>query len=205
MISSSGSAFLRIILITAMLPIAYVIIPLATFNLTGESYHDDWSILELQDTGVFSIIKYASATSSITATTDKTTYNPGDTLVVSGSATAHSPIMVKVYNPSDIIVGIRQGNAESDDEYSIEILTWPIEQVIDMPFGIYRIQVTDMEREDNTEITVGFTGEGVATFITVTETSTTDMTEPMIYAWAIGATVTVVILALVLIFRKGGG
>ncbi|MCL4435530.1 MAG: hypothetical protein M1503_09825 [Thaumarchaeota archaeon] len=86
----------------------------------------------------------------------KTQYNPGDTLRVFGTATGNSAITIKVYNPSNNIVAIGQGNTDINGRYAIDVFTWPLTPTLTTPFGFYSITATDAATGSFTDVTVEF-------------------------------------------------
>lgn len=70
-----------------------------------------------------SVYSQSTSTSSITVTTDKNTYLPGDSIVISGRANPVSgtPLSIQVLDPSNNPVYISQANVNSDGTYSVTI------------------------------------------------------------------------------------
>ncbi len=70
-----------------------------------------------------SVFSQSIPTSSITITTDKNTYLPGDSIVISGKAYPVSgiPLSIQILDPSNNAVYISQTNVNSDGTYSVTI------------------------------------------------------------------------------------
>lgn len=86
----------------------------------------------------------------------KTQYNPGDTLRVFGTSTPGSTVTIKVYNPSNNIVSIGQGNSDQSGHFNIDVFTWPLTPTLTTPFGFYSITATDAATGNFTDTTVEF-------------------------------------------------
>src|SRR3989304_5680104 len=66
-----------------------------------------------------------AAAQAVTATTNKTTYVPGDSLVVSGTGPANDDVSITVTNPRGNLIGVAQGRVGSNNAYSVTVLTFP--------------------------------------------------------------------------------
>jgi len=119
--------------------------------------------LKISRTGVYlvsllllTIVIVPLAAAVLTLSADKAEYNPGDTLVVSGTATPDSAVAIQVYNPAGGRVAFGQASTDSDGAFSTSVLVWPPTATVMMPLGTYRISVSDAGNGDTTEITVTF-------------------------------------------------
>jgi len=97
-----------------------------------------------------------AAAAPITVTPSKTTYNPGDTLTVSGTATPNSAVTIQVFNPAGNIVGLGQGSTDSEGRYTITVFVWPLTPTLKIPFGTYSVKATDAANGDSVSTTVEF-------------------------------------------------
>tara|TARA_B100001971_G_scaffold65047_1_gene59824 strand:+ start:729 stop:1565 length:837 start_codon:yes stop_codon:yes gene_type:complete len=119
--------------------------------------------LKISRTGVYlvsllllTIVIVPLAAAVLTLSADQAEYNPGDTLVVSGTATPDSAVAIQVYNPAGGRVAFGQASTDSDGAFSTSVLVWPPTATVMMPLGTYRISVSDAGNGDTTEITVTF-------------------------------------------------
>ena len=119
--------------------------------------------LKISRTGVYlvsllllTIVIVPLAAAVLTLSADQAEYNPGDTLVVSGTATPDSAVAIQVFNPAGGRVAFGQASTDSDGAFSTSVLVWPPTATVMMPFGTYRISVSDAGNGDTTEITVTF-------------------------------------------------
>lgn len=120
------------------------------------------------------IVPFAAAV--LTVSTDKSEYVPGDSLVVSGTATPDSAVAIQVYNPAGGRVAFGQASTDTAGAYSVTVLTWPATATVSQPFGTYRVSVSDAGNGDTTEITTEF-AESATPVTTTTNSSVTTVTE----------------------------
>ena len=97
-----------------------------------------------------------AAAQAVTATTNKTTYVPGDSLVVSGTGPANDDVAITVTNPRGNLIGVSQGRVGSNNQYSVAVLTFPSAESPTFPFGAYSIRVTAAAAGASTTVTVNF-------------------------------------------------
>jgi len=93
---------------------------------------------------------------TITVVASKDQYNPGDALVILGSATPNSTVAILVYNPVGGLVGVDQTNIRSDGQYVVEVFNFPENPSTGIPFGIYRVRAVDAATGEDAEITIEF-------------------------------------------------
>jgi hypothetical protein len=97
-----------------------------------------------------------AAAQAITATTNKTSYVPGDSLVVSGTGPANDDVSITVTNPRGNLIGVAQGKVGSNNQYSVTVLAFPSAESQTFPFGAYSIRVTAAAAGASTTVTVNF-------------------------------------------------
>ncbi|MDP6640814.1 MAG: hypothetical protein QF381_00020 [Nitrososphaerales archaeon] len=148
--------------------------------------------LKISRTGVYlvsllllTIVIVPLAAAVLTLSADKAEYNPGDTLVVSGTATPDSAVAIQVFNPAGGRVAFGQASTDSEGAFSTSVLVWPPTATVMQPLGTYRISASDAGNGDTIEITVTFAeaveeepvveeeDEVSTTTITITVTRTT--------------------------------
>ena len=135
--------------------------------------------LKIHRTGVYllsllalTMVIVPLAAAALTVTTDKAEYVPGDTLVVSGTATPNSAVTIRVYSPGDTTEALDQASVDGNGAYSAtNVLVW--QHTDRFPYGTYRISAVDASNGDTTEITVEFAESTTAT--TTTDTTTTEV------------------------------
>jgi prefoldin subunit 5 len=89
----------------------------------------------------------ASATTIVTVTTDKPTYSPGDTLVVSGTVSpvvAGQDVAIAVYGPQGELRAVEQVTPAADGTYSKAVLTFSPTD----PLGTWTVRATYMGVSD---------------------------------------------------------
>ena len=94
---------------------------------------------------------------SITVVASKTEYNPGDTLVILGTATPGSAVAVQVYNPIGNLIGVDQSNTRDDGQYVVEVFNFPEMSNSMMPYGTYRIRAVDAATGETAEMNIEYT------------------------------------------------
>ena len=137
--------------------------------------------LKIHRTGVYllsllalTMVIVPLAAAALTVTTDKAEYVPGDTLVVSGTATPNSAVTIRVYNPGGTPQAFAQALTDGDGAYSANnVLVWPATATANMPYGTYRISAVDAGNGDTTEATVEFAESTAVPSTTTTSVSTT--------------------------------
>jgi len=109
------------------------------------------SNVSIVGSSVYSQSTFASV--SITVSTDKNIYMPGDSIVISGKANPVSgvPISIQVFDPTNVPVGVYQASVNQDGTYSVKISAggpmWAIS-------GAYTVQV---QREQGNTAQATFT------------------------------------------------
>jgi|TARA_B100001964_G_C14227282_1_gene598274 hypothetical protein len=93
---------------------------------------------------------------TITVVASKDQYNPGDALVILGTATPGSAVAIQVYNPVGILVGIDQSDIREDSQYVVEVFNFPENPTTEIPFGTYRVRAVDAATSESAEITIEF-------------------------------------------------
>lgn len=112
---------------------------------------------------------------AITVTTDKPSYNNGDTLTISGSVQDYisdTPVSLRIISPTGLIVKIDQVNVNSDRTYSESILPSNINW---QGAGTYHVMVQYGSPDRSTQTTFQF----VATNTTQTGNTTTPSPTPV--------------------------
>ena len=94
---------------------------------------------------------------SITVVASKAEYNPGDTLVILGTATPGSAVAVQVYNPIGNLIGVDQSNTRDDGQYVVEVFNFPEMSNAMMPYGTYRIRAVDAATGETAEMNIEYT------------------------------------------------
>ena len=94
---------------------------------------------------------------SITVVASKTEYNPGDTLVILGTATPGSAVAIQIYNPAGNLVGVDQSNTRDDGQYVVEVFNFPEIPTTMMPYGTYLVRAVDAATGDSAEIDIEYT------------------------------------------------
>ena len=104
------------------------------------------------------VVAPALAVITVTVTTDKDTYSPGDTLIVSGTVspvTAGQDVAITVYGPLGDLKAVDQATPAADGTYSKAVLVFSSTD----PTGTWTVRATYMGASDSK--TFAFTG-GVA-------------------------------------------
>ena len=110
--------------------------------------------------GLLAILLFSSLTPLISSqirvdlTMDKIEYNPGDILIVSGTTGPNLAVVIQVFNPQTVMVGIAQDFADSQGNFAIEVLNFPEELGNDFQPGEYRIKATAEGASNETIITL---------------------------------------------------
>ena len=94
---------------------------------------------------------------SITVVASKTEYNPGDTLVILGTATPGSAVAIQIYNPAGNLVGVDQSNTRDDGQYVVEVFNFPEIPTVMMPYGTYLARAVDAATSESAEIYIEYT------------------------------------------------
>ena len=94
---------------------------------------------------------------SITVVASKTEYNPGDTLVILGTATPGSAVAIQVYNPVGNLIGVDQSNTRDDGQYVVEVFNFPEMSNAMIPYGTYRIRAVDAATGETAEMNIEYT------------------------------------------------
>ena len=94
---------------------------------------------------------------SITVVASKTDYNPGDTLVILGTATPGSAVAIQVYNPVGNLIGVDQSNTRVDGQYVVEVFNFPEISTTMVPYGTYRVRAVDAATGETAEINIEYT------------------------------------------------
>ncbi len=94
---------------------------------------------------------------SITVVASKTEYNPGDTLVILGTATPGSAVAIQIYNPAGNLVGVDQSNTRDDGQYVVEVFNFPEIPTVMMPYGTYLARAIDAATGESAEIYIEYT------------------------------------------------
>ncbi|MDP6641204.1 MAG: hypothetical protein QF381_02045 [Nitrososphaerales archaeon] len=94
---------------------------------------------------------------SITVVASKTEYNPGDTLVILGTATPGSAVAIQIYNPAGNLVGVDQSNTRGDGQYVVEVFNFPEIPTVMMPYGTYLARAVDAATGESAEIYIEYT------------------------------------------------
>ena len=94
---------------------------------------------------------------SITVVASKAEYNPGDTLVILGTATPGSAVAVQVYNPIGNLIGVDQSNTRDDGQYVVEVFNFPEMSNAMIPYGTYRIRAVDAATGETAEMNIEYT------------------------------------------------
>ncbi len=115
------------------------------------------------------IIAVGISASALTVAPSKTTYYPGEQLVISGTATPSALVSIVVYNPSNQLVALDQVKAGNDGSFTKTVLTFPAEPTNTFPLGTYTIIVKDTAT--NEEQTLHVTLEQPKAVISGTVTS----------------------------------
>ncbi len=110
----------------------------------------------------------------LSASTNKTTYSPGECVIVSGS-TQHSGAIVSftVYNPDNSLIALDQVTSSTDGSFSKQLFCFPTEERSNFPAGAYTIDVKDTDTGEELNITVQFTGVATQTNTTTPTTTST--------------------------------
>lgn len=112
---------------------------------------------------------------TITVTTDKPSYNDGDTLTISGSTQDYisgTPVTIKIISPTGLIVKVDQVDVESDRTYSESILPSNMRW---MGAGTYQVIVQYGSPDRLAQTTFQFIGTS-----STTQTGNTVPTNPLI-------------------------
>ena len=88
---------------------------------------------------LIAVVPFALA---LTISGDKDEYNPGDQLIVSGTAGPNADITFKVSNPNGAQVAVGQTAADSNGDYSVTLLRFPSAASTTFPFGSYTVTAT---------------------------------------------------------------
>ncbi len=115
------------------------------------------SIMKIVLASLLAFMLIVQVANALTASPNKTEFYPGDTLVVSGTATANALVAVTVENPTGALVTLAQGKAAGDGSFSIDVLTFPSSPTSLLPFGTYTVTVKDTATGEETSFTVEFT------------------------------------------------
>ena len=94
---------------------------------------------------------------SITVVASKAEYNPGDTLVILGTATPGSAVAIQIYNPAGNLVGVDQSNTRDDGQYVVEVFNFPEIPTVMMPYGTYLARAIDAATGESAEIYIEYT------------------------------------------------
>ncbi len=94
---------------------------------------------------------------SITVVASKTEYNPGDTLVILGTATPGSAVAIQIYNPAGNLVGVDQSNTRDDGQYVVEVFNFPEIPTVMVPYGTYLARAIDAATGESAEIYIEYT------------------------------------------------
>lgn len=76
-------------------------------------------------------------------TTNKTLYIPGELLIVSGTASLDTEVVVQVLNPDGVLVSTAQTTADNAGNYEVTAMRFPLEESELFPFGSYFVRATD--------------------------------------------------------------
>jgi len=86
----------------------------------------------------------AVAAQALTVKTDKNMYGPGETVVIFGTATPGSTIVIKVYDPDGNWIATMQTTAGSTGQYSANLkLPTSIPYGMFKKYGTYRVEASD--------------------------------------------------------------
>jgi len=89
-----------------------------------------------------------------TVSTSSATYNGGEDLVVSGTASPGQPVTIRVRNPSNAIVAQRVVVAGADGTFSLTVFTFPENPTSNFPAGTYyTVQAITEDGSDSTTVT----------------------------------------------------
>lgn len=79
---------------------------------------------------------------AITVDTNKTTYNPGNLMVASGTAPPNDEVVVQVLNPSNNLVATTQVTADASGSYETSVMRFPESPSPTFPLGSYTVKAT---------------------------------------------------------------
>ena len=94
---------------------------------------------------------------TITVVASKDQYNPGDALVILGTATPGSAVAIQIYNPAGNLVGVDQSNTRDDGQYVVEVFNFPEIPTVMMPYGTYLARAIDAATGESAEIYIEYT------------------------------------------------
>jgi hypothetical protein len=115
----------------------------------------------------------ASTLFALTASSNKSAYNPGDCVVISGTTQSGGDLLsFTVYNPNNTLIALDQTTSNSTGLFSKQLFCFPTEPRSNFPAGSYVITIKDTTTNEVTNLTIVFTGFETTT-TTTTETNTT--------------------------------
>ena len=88
-----------------------------------------------------------------TVSTSSATYNGGEDLIVSGTASPGQPVTIRVRNPSNTVVSQRVVVAGADGTFSLTVFTFPENPTTNFPAGTYTVQAITEDGSDSTTVT----------------------------------------------------
>ena len=84
----------------------------------------------------------APAAFAVTLSGNQDEYNPGDQLIVTGTAGPNEDITFKVSNPNGAQVAVGQTAADAEGDFTHEVLRFPSAATTTWPFGSYTVTAT---------------------------------------------------------------
>ena len=94
---------------------------------------------------------------AITVTTDKTSYQTGDLITVSGDAPPGDSVVISVSNPSGNLVGACQVDSiDTDGAYTCAVVRFPKDTTAVWKYGDYTVKATAAAAGKSAESTVTF-------------------------------------------------
>ena len=94
--------------------------------------------------------------SALTANTNKTTYYPGEEVVVTGTATPDTIVTLQMLNPDGDLVTADQVKTASDGSFTITLFKFPTKPTDLVPYGTYTIKVYDPSADKLVTLTIEF-------------------------------------------------
>jgi len=108
-----------------------------------------------------------AAMAAVTVSTDKTSYDNGDTVVATGTAPPNSAVTLQLTNSRSDLVAVAQGNADASGAYSLTVATFPTAATSLFSSGSYTVTATASGSSATASVT--YSGTTVAAAVVSTD------------------------------------